>query len=179
MDEHWHSVFDNSMRLPWLYFCYWFDMSVLNSLMLSIPYVSCHSVFSDDVKVYRTHFSWTIYGWVVTQCFWEFHASPMTLFLLSNSCVSREFSYAVDSIRNLSLSIQWRFEGLQWLCFRWRFMDQPWYSFFDHSMHQPWLYFGYRFHTLDGTQFSMMISRSTAMTRSKSWCLIPSAWVSQ
>jgi hypothetical protein len=53
MDMHWHNIFDNSMRQPWLYFCYRFDESVVNSLTLSISYVSCHSVFSDDSKVYK------------------------------------------------------------------------------------------------------------------------------
>ena len=50
MDQLWHCVFDNSMRQPWLYFCYWFDKSVVNSLTLSIPYGCCHSVFIDDFK---------------------------------------------------------------------------------------------------------------------------------
>ena len=48
----WHSVFDNSMCRPWLYFCFRFDASVVNSLTLSIPCGSCHSVFIDDFKVY-------------------------------------------------------------------------------------------------------------------------------
>jgi hypothetical protein len=46
-----------------------------------------------------TLFSMTIYELVVTKCFRQFHALDMTLFLLLNSCVGREFSYAVDSIR--------------------------------------------------------------------------------
>jgi hypothetical protein len=69
----------------------------------------------------------------------------MTLFLLSNSCIGREFSDVVDSTRQLSLSIHWWFQGLQWLCFRWRFRDKPWHIIFDNSMCQPWLYFCYRF----------------------------------
>ena len=52
MDQPWHSVFDNSMRQPWLYFCFRFDASVVNSLTLSIPWGICHSVFIDDFKVY-------------------------------------------------------------------------------------------------------------------------------
>ena len=66
MDHPSHSIFYHSMRQPWLYFCYWFNESVMNSLTLSIPYVSCNSVFSDDFNVYRTQFSLTIYGLVVT-----------------------------------------------------------------------------------------------------------------
>jgi hypothetical protein len=53
MDQQWDRVCDNSMRQPWLYFCYLLDLSVMNSFTLSIPYVSCHSVFCDDYKVYN------------------------------------------------------------------------------------------------------------------------------
>jgi len=65
-DQQWHSVFDNSMRQLWLYFCHLFDMSVMNSFTLSIQYASCPSVFSDDFKVYETQFALTIYGSAVT-----------------------------------------------------------------------------------------------------------------
>jgi len=144
MNLQWHSVFDNSMRQPWLYFCYRFDASVVSSRTLAIPYVRCHSFFSDDFNVYRdsvfaddlrtnsdiafltipsinldsifainlmrrqwihwrcqfhrsavtyhsmmisrstkTLYSLTFYGLVVIRCFLQFHASTMTLFLLS------------------------------------------------------------------------------------------------
>jgi hypothetical protein len=52
MDQPWHSIFDHSMRRPWLYFCFPFDASVVNSLTLSIPWFTCHSVFIDHFKVY-------------------------------------------------------------------------------------------------------------------------------
>jgi hypothetical protein len=71
--------------------------------------------------------------------------SAKTLFLLSIWRVGLEFIDAIDSIRQLSLGIHWRFRGLQLLCFRWRFMDQLWHRVFDNSMCQPWLYFCYRF----------------------------------
>ena len=58
MDKYWHSVIDNSLRQPWLYFCYRFDASVVNSLTLSIPHVSCHSIFIGDFKVYSDCFRW-------------------------------------------------------------------------------------------------------------------------
>jgi len=51
MDQQWHSVFDNSLCQPWLYFCYQINASVVNSLTLSIPYSNYHSVFIDDLKV--------------------------------------------------------------------------------------------------------------------------------
>ena len=59
-----------------------------------------------------TLFSVMIYGSAVTQRFWQFHASAMTLVLLSIWCVGREFIDAADSIRQLSLSIHWWFQGL-------------------------------------------------------------------
>jgi hypothetical protein len=64
----WHSVFDESMRQPWIYFCYQFYASVLNSLTLSIPYVSFHLVLSDDFKVYSHSVFADDFRSVVTQC---------------------------------------------------------------------------------------------------------------
>jgi hypothetical protein len=58
MDQPSNSVFDNSMLQPWVYFCCRLDASVVNSLTLSITYVSCHSVFIDDFKVYSDCFRW-------------------------------------------------------------------------------------------------------------------------
>ena len=52
MDQKLNSVFDDSIRQPWVYFCYRFDALIVNSLTLSIPYDNCHSVFIDDFKVY-------------------------------------------------------------------------------------------------------------------------------
>jgi hypothetical protein len=46
----------------------------------------------------------------------------MNLFLLSVICIAREFFNAVDSIRQLSLILDWRFQGHQSLCFCWRFL---------------------------------------------------------
>ena len=66
IDLPWHSDFDNSMRQPWLYFCYRFDVSVMKSFTLLFSYVSYHSVFSDEFNVYRTQFSLTIYRSAMT-----------------------------------------------------------------------------------------------------------------
>jgi hypothetical protein len=93
-----------------------------------------------------TLFSLTIYGSAVTQRFWQFHASAMTLFLLLIWCVGREFIDAVDSIRQLSLSIHWRFQGLQGLYFRWRFLVNSDAVFTVDCMSLPWLCFLYWFH---------------------------------
>jgi hypothetical protein len=92
-----------------------------------------------------TLFLQAIYGSAVTYCFFHFHASAMTLFLLSTWCLRHEFIDAVNSMLYLSLIFHWRFQGLQLLCFGRRFMDQPWHSVFDNYMRQPWLYFFYRF----------------------------------
>jgi len=52
MDQHWHSVFDDSMSQTWIFFFYRFYASLVNSLTMSTPYISCHSYFSGDFKVY-------------------------------------------------------------------------------------------------------------------------------
>ena len=89
----------------------------------------------------------------------------MNLFLLSVSPVGREFFDAIDSIRQLSLILQWRFQDPQWLCFRWRFLvsdegvftsdsmgqDDPVLSF--DFVHQPWISMRCRFHPSTVTQF--------------------------
>jgi hypothetical protein len=49
--QHKHNVFDDFMRQTWIYFCYRFLASVVNSLTLSTPYVSCHSYYSGDFRV--------------------------------------------------------------------------------------------------------------------------------
>jgi hypothetical protein len=69
----------------------------------------------------------------------------MTLFLLSIWCIGREFIDDVDSIRLLSISIHWRFQGLHLLFCHQLFMDLQWHNILDNSMRQPWLYFYYRF----------------------------------
>jgi hypothetical protein len=64
MDQLWHSVFDNSMCQSWLYFCYRLDASIMNSLTLSIPYASCHSVFIYDYHVEQgLCFRWRFMDW--------------------------------------------------------------------------------------------------------------------
>ena len=95
MDLHWHSIFDNSMHQRWLHFCYQFDTSVVKSLTLSIPYVSCHSVFIDDSKVY-TVFVFTDNLWI---------SSDIAFFTIP--CVSHDSIFAMDFMRR-----SW----IQWCC---------------------------------------------------------------
>jgi hypothetical protein len=115
MEQPLDSVFYNSMRRPWLYFCFPFDASVVNSLTLSIPCCTCHSVFIDDFKVScyslcagdlwisrdRVFFSFSFVGhdsifaiylmlssWIHRRC--RFHALPVTRYslMISRSTVA-------------------------------------------------------------------------------------------
>jgi len=93
-----------------------------------------------------TQFSLMIYGSALAQFFWRFHASNMSLFLLSVLCVAREFFEAVYSIHQLSLIFQWRFQGQQSLSFRWWFLVGCDTVFTDDSMRQTWICFCYWFY---------------------------------
>jgi hypothetical protein len=92
IDLPWHSDFDNSMRQPWLYFCYRFDASVVNSLTLWIPHASCRSVFSNDFKVYDDS--------VFANDLWI----SSDIAFLTIPCVNHDSIFAIDSIRELALS---------------------------------------------------------------------------
>jgi hypothetical protein len=81
------------MRRSWIHWRCWFHTPVVTHYSLTISTST------------TTLFWLTIYGSTVTYRFWQFHASAMTLFLLSIWCVGREFIDAIDSIRHLSLSI--------------------------------------------------------------------------
>jgi hypothetical protein len=121
------------MRRSWIHWRCGFHTSAVTQFSVTIT------------RSTRTLFSVMIYGSAVTQCLWQFHASAMTLFLLSVWCVGREFIYTMDSTRQLSLSFEWWFLVLQRLSFRWQIMDQQWHSVFDNSIRQPLLYFHNRF----------------------------------
>jgi len=113
MDQQWHSVFDNSMHQPWLYFCYWFDKSVVNSLTLSIPYGCCHSVFIDDFKFNKD----SVFAddlWIISE-----------ITFLTIPCVNH------DSIISIDL------------------------------MCQSWIHWRYRLYTSALSQYSLTISSST------------------
>jgi len=97
MDQHWHSVFDDSMPQRWIYFCYRFYASLVNSLTLSTPYVGCHSYFSGDFKVYSDS--------VFADDFW----SVVTQFSLTIPCVNDDSVFSNDFIRQPWISIRCRF----------------------------------------------------------------------
>ena len=146
MDQQRHSVFDHSIRQLWLYFCYRFDVSVVNSLTLSIPYVICHSVFIDDFKVYSDS--------VFTDDLWISSDIPF----LTIPCVSHDYIFAID-LMHLSW-IHWRCRfhtsvvtqfsvtisrSTVTLFRRW-FLVSSYTVFIDDSMRQRWPCFFYWFH---------------------------------
>jgi len=169
MDQSWHSVVYNSMRQPWLYFCYWFDASVVNSLTLLITIVGCHSIFIDDFKVY----SCSIFAgdlWISRDI--AFLTIPCGSHELIG-CVVCEFSDVVDSIRLLSLSIHWQFKFYRdfvftndlWISNDIAFLTIPCVShdsiFAIDLIRRSWIHWHCRFHTSPVTQYSLMISRFT------------------
>jgi len=97
MDQHWHCVFDDSMHQTWIYFCYRFYASLVNSLTLSYPYVSCHSYFSGDFKVYGDS--------VFADNFW----SVRTQFSLTIPCVNDDSVFSNDFIHQPGINIRCRF----------------------------------------------------------------------
>jgi len=133
------------MRQPWLYFCYRFDILIVNSLTLWIPLVSSHSVFRDDFLVYSdsvfaddlrissgiafltitcvSHDSnlainLMCWSWIHLRC--RFHMSSGTQF-------SKMISISIGNKFSLTIYgsvVTWHF---------WQFLRHP------------WLYFGYRF----------------------------------
>jgi hypothetical protein len=97
MHKHWHCVFDDSMRQTWIYFYYRFYASLMHSLTLSTPYVSCHSYFSGDFKVYTDS--------VFADDFW----SVGTQFSLTIPCVNDDSVFSNDFTRQPWISIRCRF----------------------------------------------------------------------
>ena len=94
MHKHSHCGFDDSLRQTWIYFCYRFYASLANSLTLSTPYVSCHSYFSGDFKVYGDS--------VFTDDFW----SVVTQFSVTIPCVNHDSVISHDFIHQPWISIR-------------------------------------------------------------------------
>jgi len=135
-----HSVSDDSMRQTWIYFCYWFYAWLVNSLMLSTPYVRCHSYFSGDFKVNGDS--------VFADDFW----SVGTQFSLTIPCVNDDYVFSIDFIRQPWISIRCRFHPSGLTQFSNMFSPKMiscstvTHSVFDVSMHQTWIYICYRFY---------------------------------
>jgi len=132
--KHWHSVFDDSMRPTWIYFCYRFYVSLVNSLTLSNPYIGCHSCLSGDFKVNGDS--------VFADDFW----SVVTQFSLKIPCVNDDSVFSIDFIRQLWISIRCRFHPSVVTQFsKMISRSTVTHSVFDDSMRQTWIYFSYRF----------------------------------
>jgi hypothetical protein len=170
MDQLWHSVFDNSMRQPWLYFCYRFDVLVMNSVTLSIPYISCHPVFIDNFKFkrdtvfvddlwissdimfltipYVNHNSIFAIGLIRIHWRCQFHMSAIT-------------QYSLMIIKVYSCSV---FAGDLWISCDIAFLTIPCIShdflFAIDSMRRSWIHWRCRLHTSTVTQNSLTISWS-------------------
>jgi hypothetical protein len=135
MDQHWHSVFDDSMRQTWIYFWYRFYASFMNSLTLSTPYVSCHSYFNGDFKV-TSH-----------SVFADDFRSVMTQFSLTIPCVNDDSVFPIDFIRQPWISMRCRFHPSTVTQFSKMIARSTLtHSVFDDSMHQTWIYFCNRFY---------------------------------
>jgi len=174
MDQLWHSVFDNSMCQPWLYFCYQFDASIMNSFTLLIPYVDCHSVFieffnvysdsvfADDLWISRDIVFLTIpsvshdsifaidlmrRSWIHWCC--RFHTSAVTQYSLM---ISR------STMTLFSLTIYG--SGVTYCFFTIPCVSHD-YIFAIDLMRLSWIHWRCRFHTSIVTQFSVTISSST------------------
>ena len=85
------------MRRQWLYFCYRFHVRAVSYLTLSIPYVSYHSDFSDDFKVYSDS--------VFTYDLW----STSDIAFLTIPCVSHDSIFAIDFMRRSGIHRRCRF----------------------------------------------------------------------
>jgi len=99
MDQKWHNVSDNSMRQPWHYFCYLFDVYVVNSFKLSFPYVSWHSVFNDDFLVHSDSVFADNVSIRSDKAFLTIPCVSITLVLLLIWWIVHEFIDVVDSTR--------------------------------------------------------------------------------
>jgi len=146
----------------------------VNSLILSIPYVGCHSVFSDDFKVYMD----SIFDddlWISTD-----------IAFLTSPCVNHDSIVAIDLMCPSWIHWCCRFHTSPVTQFSvtistsktTRFADDLWISsdivsliipcisddsiFVIDLMCLSWIHLRNHFHTSGVTQFSMMISWSTA-----------------
>jgi len=124
MDQPWHNVFDNSMRRPWPCFCYRFDVSVVNSFTMSVPYVSCHSVFRDNFLVYNDS-GFADYLWISGDItFFTFpcvsHESIFANYLMCRSWIHLRCWFHTSAVTQFSVTISRSTR----LSFLWRFMNQ-------------------------------------------------------
>jgi len=157
MDQPSHIVVDNSMRQSWVYFCYRFDVSVVNLLTQSITYVGCNLLFIDDYKVYRD----SVFTDDLLYFCYRFHASvanSLTLsipYVMCHSVFSDDFKAYNDPL----------FADDLWISRQISFLTIPCFShesiFAVDLMPLSWIHWRCRLHKSVVTQYSFMISRST------------------
>jgi hypothetical protein len=157
MDQPSHIVVDNSMRQPWVYFCYRFDVSVVNLLTQSITYVGCNLLFIDDYKVYRD----SVFADDLLYFCYQFDASVANSLTLSIPYV-RCHSVFSDDFKAYSDPL---FADDLWISRQIAFLTIPCFShesiFAVDLMPLSWIHWRCRLHTSAVTQYSLMISRST------------------
>jgi hypothetical protein len=173
LDQHWHRVFDDSMRQTWIYFCYRFHASVVNSLTVSPPYSSCHSYFRGDFRVYSDFVLGDDFSSVVTQ------------FSLTIPCVNDDSRFSFEFVRQQWIRMRCRFHPsavshfqrwflvLQWLSFAADFWISTGivcltipcvkheYIFAIGFSPRSWILWRWRPHTSAATHIRIVISRST------------------
>jgi hypothetical protein len=145
MDQPWHNILDNYMRQPWLYFCYQFDASIVNSLTLSIPCVDYHSVFivdfefnSDSVFIGDLWISKDI---TFLRIPWVFYDFIFSIVLMRSSWIHWRCRFHTSAVTQYSLMISRSKVTL----FSLTIYGSAVTYVFDNSMRQPWLYFCYGF----------------------------------
>ena len=173
MDQQWHSVFYNSMSLPWHYFCYLFDALVVNSLTRLITYVGCQSIFVDDFKVY----SYSVFAgdlWISRDIVfltipWVCHDSIFAIDLMRRLWIYRRCQFHTSAVSQYSLTISrsTMILFLPSICGSavTVFLTIPCIShdssFAIDLMCRSWIHWWCRLHTSAVTQYSLTISRST------------------
>jgi hypothetical protein len=173
MDQPWHSVFYNSMSLPWHYFCYLFDALVVNSLTRLITYVGCQSIFVDDFKVY----SYSVFAgdlWISRDIVfltipWVCHDSIFAIDLMRRLWIYRRCQFHTSAVSQYSLTISrsTMILFLPSICGSavTVFLTIPCIShdssFAIYLMRGMWIQWRCRFHTTIISLYSLTISRST------------------
>jgi hypothetical protein len=110
-------VFEDSLRQTWIYFCYRFLASLVNSLTLSTQYVSCHSYYSGDFRV--------LCDFVFADDFW----SVVTQFSLTIPCVNDDSRFSFDFARQQWIRMRCRFHPSAVSHFQRWFLVLQWLSF--------------------------------------------------
>jgi hypothetical protein len=169
MDQPWHSIFDNSMRQPLLYFRYRFDASVMNSLTLWIPHVTCHSVLREDFLIYNdsafAHDLWISSDITFFTITCVSHESILPIDLKCRSWIHWRCRFQTSAVTQYSLTVSRStvtvFADDLLICNDIAILTIP---CVDHDsifsidlMHRSWIHLRCQFHTSPVTQYSLTI----------------------